>query len=116
MASKVSKIAGLALSLSITTAPALADISIGNQKSNRLGKAESLAPNWSTLHSNPIDNSYQETIRIMEVCINGRSFAVSQSMAGVWSTGTGAGAGAGAGIVQIFDADGNGVMRAVTCK
>ncbi len=103
--------------LACTTALA-SDISIGSAKSNRFGNLESLATNWSTLHSNPTNNTYQETVRVMPVCVNGRSFVVTLGMAGVWDTSTnaGAGAGGGAGIVQVFDANSSGALAAVACK
>ena len=116
MFKKAGKIAGLGLALVMVSATATAEITIGKHKSNRLGKGESLAPNWSTTHSNPVLNNYQETIRFMEVCVNGRSFVAAQSMAGVWDTKTGAGAGAGIGIVQVFERSSDGSMQAVDCK
>ena len=116
MLRKAGKIAGLVLAAGLFSAPVIADITVGNHKSNRLGKGESLAPNWSTTHSNPVLNNYQETIRFIEVCVNGRSFVAAQSMAGVWDPKAGAGAGAGIGIVQVFEQAPDGNMQAVSCK
>ena len=111
-------IVGLLVGLGLATQVAASKISLGESKSTRFGKGESITTNWSTLHSNPLDNTYQETIRVMSVCVDGRSFVVSMGMAGVWDTtnNAGAGAGAGTGIVQVFDLDENGHMRPVRCK
>ncbi|CAM3455700.1 hypothetical protein [Parendozoicomonas haliclonae] len=107
-----------AASLGFLATSATADIKIGDSKSTRFGKGESVTTNWSTLHSNPLDNTYQETVRVMSVCVNGRSFVVSMGMAGIWDTSNnaGAGAGGGTGIVQVFDTDASGNMVPVTCK
>ncbi|MTI14698.1 hypothetical protein [Sansalvadorimonas verongulae] len=112
------KALGLIAGLGLTTQAMASNITLGESKSTRFGKGESVATNWSTLHSNPLDNTYQETIRVMSVCVDGRSFVVSMGMAGVWDTSnnTGAGAGAGTGIVQVFDQDEDGNMRPVRCK
>ncbi|WP_281645106.1 hypothetical protein [Parendozoicomonas sp. Alg238-R29] len=112
----VGLIAGIGLATQAITASA--KITLGDSKSNRFGKGESLTTNWSSLHSNPLDNTYQETIRVMSVCVDGRSFVVSMAMAGVWDTtsNAGAGAGAGSGITQVFDKDENGNMTPVRCK
>ena len=108
----------LTAGLSITASSALAEIKIGESKSNRFGPAEKTTANWSTLHSNPLDNTYQETIRVMSVCVNGRSFVVAQGMAGVWDTtsNAGAGAGGGAGIIQVFDTNSEGNLAPVSCN
>ena len=98
------------------------DISISDGKSIRFGKGQSVTTNWSTRHSNPLDNTYQETVRVLPVCVNGRSFVVTLGMAGIWDTsgnggaGGSAGAGGGSGIVQVFDTDTDGKMAAVACK
>lgn len=114
------KALGLIAGIGLTTQAAVASsgIKLGDSKATRFGKAESVTTNWSSLHSNPLDNRYQETVRVMSVCVNGRSFVVSMAMAGVWDTkgNSGAGAGAGSGIVQVFDQDESGNLRPVGCK
>ncbi len=109
-------VAALGLSFGLSGA-AFAEITIDTSESYRFGVGSKLVTNWETRHSNITDNSYQEIVRVLPVCVDGRRFIVASGMAGVWEDGNvGAGAGAGAGIIQVFDADANGIMRAVSCE
>ncbi len=118
MSKKVMRTLGLALALGLAASQVTADITLLDSTSNRYGKGVSATTNWSTLHSNPAENTYQETMRVTSVCVSGKTFVVAMGMAGIWDTtnSAGAGAGAGAGIVQAFDTNADGNMVPIPCS